>query len=164
MNPIVVLVIGTVMLFGLGWQLHLVRRDLDHWDRERPPARVLPAAVFGLVVVVGTMIYGVVCLMDGRRVDVDLGTTTLWNFKAVLFLGTVTIKAYFGPVVNAFVLCSALYALGEHGELRAIPVLQTFADWMFDAGPEWLSVVWIILSLVYCFLASGVDSVFEWGE
>ena len=143
---------GTIIALGAYWQYLLFKKD-----KEIGPRRIYPAIIFIILVTLGILAHGIIALMDERNTEYLI--STLFNnlmIVSVFGIGFV-FKSYFGPILLSFTFAFITYNFFEFGEFNSIPFLEAFLDLVFAALPEWLEVLYIILSGVYI-LASSIHN------
>lgn len=147
------LLLGGIIILGLSWQTFLFKND-----KKIGPRRIYTPIIFTIVVAIGVIAHGTISLMDERNTLYEFNH--LINNLIVVFvfgLGFV-VKSYLGPIFLSGVLAVVTYNLFEYSEFYAIPVLEEFLDFVFSALPEWLEILYLVLSGIYILGSSIHDS------
>ena len=162
MNAIQVIVIGLISFLGLIWQFWLTDKDISRKKESGvAPRRLYVPLVAGFLIVLGAIVYCIIVRLDPRKASIAWPTLLLWCSKAFVFALVINLKSYFGPLVVSFVASSELYYLMEYGEWHPVPLLSALADWVFEFGPHWVSIAYLVVQTVYCFATSTAETAFH---
>jgi hypothetical protein len=166
MNAVPIIIVGFIMLIGLGWQGYLIgeKDSKKNWEKDGPPGRLYAPLAVGMIVILGVFVYGLICLFDSKKTDYKFETFLLWNAKAIVFALVLNLKSYLGPLTASFCLSCEVYFLFEYGQLRPIPLLSALAGWVFEFAPDAISAVYLVISVLYCLVSSGIESATDMGS
>lgn len=159
MNVVAVFLIGVVVLFGLIWQALLI--FIKYREPKTPQTkycdRLFPMILIGDVVLLGTIVYGILCACDARRTDFTGAIFLSWVLKAMVFLIVIITLGYFGPLVVVFALSWEIYFWLEYGHLESLPILTPFVTWVFVPTEDWQPAAYVVFQCLYCLISSIID-------
>ena len=162
-TPIEIMILGAVALGAIAWQVYLIWQCdelnpvLPDWDDV--PSRAMIPMVFGLIAVLGCVLYAAFSLLTNSHSPIQQpGDAIAFVFRSVVFWIVVTAKGYFGPLVVGFVISFAIYNLFEFQELRAIPIFRAIGDWVFASSSSALHWTYVGIIFTYSFGTSLRES------
>ncbi len=170
MQDYLILIYGLIVGLGWLWQMHLFReRDpltrghaclwLPGFIRgaipQRLPARAAPPYLFGLLVVVGVLVYSGFEYQRGL-----LSGDAVWNnlWRALGFAAVITLKAIWAPLLLALGVAWGIHCYLEGLPVEWLPVLQGLLEWIFVGLPGSVFFGYNLLALGYLFVVAMRDS------
>lgn len=166
-----IIVYGVLVGVGILWQRHLFK-EKDHYRQraaydmlpyfiasvvpDKVPKRAVIPFVFGIFVIIGTVVYS----------SFELSTYSFngddwWRnvFKATFLAVILVAKAWMGPALISISIAYGIHLLSHGASLEWMPILQQLLDWIFRSLPDVIYVIYSFVSLSYVAVTSITDSV-----
>lgn len=153
------LVIGGLTTIGVLWQVVLFKnsRTVTVMRSAGVAPRIVPAAIVGVIVLLGVVLYSSFELIDEQRErSIEEALSNIG--RAFVLALMLPLKSWLGPLTVMVTLGFACYFLFSYGELRPIPFIQSLFDWVFSGAPSWMSATYTLCVAGYALGGSIYDS------
>jgi len=175
MTALMILLIGTILILGIYWQIKLfsidIKRNNDfisclrymYWELnfksafKMIPKRNWAPMILGPVLIIGTITWGIIVLLIDQNSTADINLVLGNTGKVFLLFIIFNVKSYLGPIITCFVASVAIYNFFTYGQLNTITIIQPLIDWIFDFCPFWIKGSYWTIFLFNSLAASFMD-------
>ena len=159
MNAIEIMLIGSVMLVAIIYQIYLffykdstvfTKGEWGNFSFDDIPRRVKPPLALGLAAFLGCIIFAIFTSFMGAADSAIVARKVIaYGIKAFILMIVACVKSYFGPIFSGLIISFTIYSLFEFGELKTIPVLRLFLGWVFSTNS--LIIYWIYVGVCFTY-------------